>query len=82
MAVDSSKARTTELTQQLREAAKLQDPAAVATVRLVKHLYEDVKERLVDAVGDDMLRLQGAARHLAKLHTELTVTPASIAPKE
>lgn len=78
-----SRNRITELAKQLREAAHLQDPTAKAAIELVKLSADMAKESLVSAAGDDMLRLQGAARHLTKLHTELTTTPPNItAPQE
>ena len=70
-----SKERVTELAKQLREAAQLMDPVARAAIELVKLASDTAKESLVSAEGDDMLRLQGAARQLTKLHTELTTNP-------
>lgn len=77
-----SKGRITELAQKLREAAKLQDPVARAAIEMIQLARDAAKESLVGAEGDDMLRTQGAARHLAKLHTELTTTPPSLTPSE
>lgn len=74
-----SKARVAELVQRLRDAAKTQEPAAMAAVELVKLVGLVAQESLVSAEGDDMLRAQGAARTLAKLHTDLTRTPPNIA---
>lgn len=71
-----------ELAGKVREAAKLHDPVAKTTVEIVKLCLDELKESLVTAEGDDMLRTQGAARQLEKLYRELTVTPPSIAPKE
>ena len=79
--MDSSKARAVELTQRLRDAAKQQDPIAKAAVDLVKHLYDTAKDSLVTSSGDDMLRLQGEARVLKRLHNELTTIPPSIKPE-
>lgn len=73
-----SKARTTELTARLRDAAMLQDPVATAAVELVRLLLEDTKDVLVMAAGDDMLRVQGAAQQLQRLHKDLTKIPPSI----
>lgn len=73
-----AKDRTTELAAKIREAAHLLDPIARAAIELVQLSLADVKESLVSAEGDDMLRTQGAARHLAKLHRELTTTPPNI----
>lgn len=70
-----SKERITALAKQLREAAYAQDPVAKSAIDLVKLSAEAAKESLVTAEGDDMLRQQGAARHLNKLHTELTTQP-------
>jgi hypothetical protein len=64
---------------QLRDAAFQQDPYAKACIDLVKLSLESVKESLVTADGDDMLRQQGAARHLTKLLAELTTKPPQIA---
>lgn len=73
-----SKARVTELTTRLRDAAMLQDPVASATIELVRLLLEDTKNALVQAAGDDMLRHQGAAQQLQRLHKDLTSIPPSI----
>jgi N-acetylglucosamine kinase-like BadF-type ATPase len=72
------KEQVTELAKRLREAAKLGDPTARAAVELVQLICDDLKEKLVEANGEDMLRLQGAARQFRKIHTELTKTPATI----
>lgn len=76
-----SKAKAAELTGRLRDAAKAGDPVADAAAKLVKQLYETAKDSLVTSSGDDMLRLQGEARVLKKLHTDLTTIPARIAPE-
>ena len=77
------KERLHQLIKQLREAANAQDPAARAVVDMVKLMGDEVKENLVAADGDDMLRKQGAARQLAKLYKDLTTTPPNIAnPQE
>lgn len=77
-----SKAKVAELAKRLREAARMQDPFAQAAIEMVRLASENVKESLVTAEGDDMLRLQGAARHLSKLHTELTTTPPGIGAEQ
>lgn len=73
-----SKARTAELAQKLREAAQMHDPSARAAIELVKLTCDGLKESLVGADGNDMLRAQGAVREFAKLLRELTTTPPSI----
>lgn len=73
-----AKARATELAAQIRDAARLLDPVARATIELVKLSLDETKDTLVSADGNDMLRLQGVARHLTKLHKDLTVVPPSI----
>lgn len=75
-----AKDRVTELAGQIRDSAKLHDPIAKAAVELIKLSLDAAKESLVNADGEDMLRVQGAARHLAKLHKELTTIPPSITP--
>lgn len=69
------KAELAELTARLREAAKLEDAAAKSAIALVQLTYDDLKESLVAAEGDDMLRLQGAARQFKRLYKDLTVEP-------
>lgn len=75
-----AKDRATQLAAQIREAASLHDPLARACIELVKLSLDAVKDTLVSAEGEDMLRQQGVARHLSKLHRELTVTPPNINP--
>ena len=77
----SNKSRVTELLKNLREAANLSDPSARAIVEVMKLSIEDLKDSLVTAVGEDMLRMQGAAQHLRKIHQELTSSPPNIAPR-
>lgn len=76
------KERMAELTARLRDAARQQDPIARAAVELVQLSAAEAKESLVEAAGDDMLRRQGAARHLAKLHKDLTTQPPMIKVQE
>lgn len=73
--------RRTELEGQLRDAARLHDPSARAVIELVKLSLESVRESLVSAEGEDMLRMQGAGRYLTKLHRELTTEPPNILPQ-
>jgi hypothetical protein len=72
------KERTAELVGRLRDAAKLHDPAAQAAIELIRLTAEECKDSLVSAVGDDMLRQQGAAQRMQRLHKELTTTPPNI----
>jgi hypothetical protein len=66
-----------ELVKKLRDAAIAQDPIARTIIQLVKLSTDEVKESLVSADGEDMYRLQGVARHLARLHRDLTTEPPS-----
>lgn len=77
-----SKPQISELTARLRDAAMLHDPVAMAAVELVRLTFEETKTSLVAATGDDMLRQQGAAQQLQRLHKELTTRPPSIKPTE
>lgn len=70
-----SRDKVAELVSRLRDAARLQDPLAQAVIELVKLSGDMAKESLVSAEGDDMLRLQGAARHMTRLYKELTTQP-------
>lgn len=76
----TSRERMDELVGRIRDAAKLHDPIATAVVELVRLSHEDAKESLVSAEGNDIHRLQGAARHIQKLYRDLTITPPSITP--
>ncbi len=76
------KEQAISLAARLRDAAKLQDPVAASAISLVRLTIEELKDSLVSAEGDDMLRLQGAVRHFQRLHKELTVQPPSIRPTE
>lgn len=71
--------RIAELTAQLREAAKHQDPVALAMVQLLKLSLDEMKDSLVSADGNDMLRKQGAAQQLSRLHQYLTTIPVTFA---
>lgn len=73
-----AKKEITVLAERLRVAAEQHDPIARAAIELVKLCADEAKESLVGADGDDMLRLQGEARRLQKLHRELTVTPPKL----
>lgn len=64
-----------DLVEKLRDAATAQDPIAQAAVRLVKLSVEELKESLVSADGEDMYRVQGAARNMSRLYRELTTVP-------
>lgn len=68
-----------ELAAQLREAAKRSDPIALMVIDLIKLKLDGLKESLVTADGNDMLRSQGAAQHILRLLKDLTETPPSIA---
>ena len=74
----NNRERLAELAAKLRDAANLHDPIAKAAIELVKLSADELKESLVSAEGEDMLRAQGAARQLSKIHRELTTTPPSI----
>lgn len=75
------KDRAKDLAERIRKSAKLQEPLALVCVDLVKSTIEDLKESLVMADGDDMLRTQGAVRAFQRLERDLTVEPPSIKPK-
>lgn len=72
------KSQVTDLAARLRDAAKLQEPHAMAAIKLLDLYIERLKDELVTAQGDELLRTQGAARQLQRIHRELTVTPPSI----
>ena len=72
--------RKLELAKVVREAAQKQDPLARTIIELVKLTVDDFKESLVSAEGEDIHRLQGAAREFRKLLREL-ITDSPSAPK-
>lgn len=69
MAKASSKARVQELASNLQKSIAAEAAWAKEIVAL---LLEDTKNNLVTAQGDDMLRKQGEAQLLQRLHTDLT----------
>ncbi len=77
--METPKERKLELAKTVREAAFKQEPLARATIELVKLTVEDIKESLVSAEGEDIHRLQGAARELRRLYRELTTDSPSAA---
>lgn len=70
--------KITELAQRLRDAARQQDPYALAVIDLMKLSVDRAKDGLVTAEGDGILRVQGEARGFAKLLRELTTVPPSM----
>lgn len=75
----SNRNKLDQLIARVRDAAKQQDPIASAVVEIVRLTHEELKESLVNADGNDIHRLQGAARHMQKLHKDLTISPPNIA---
>lgn len=78
----TNKERMAALVQQLRDQAKMQDPTARAAVEVILLAHGEAKESLVTADGSDMLRAQGLARGLLKLHRDLITTPPNIAQEQ
>lgn len=62
-----------ELAQQLvDELARSKSFEADTARKMVLALYEEAKETLVDAMGEDLLRKQGEAKAMEKLYKRLT----------
>ncbi len=78
----SNKQQAAELAARLRDAVAMQDPLALTVVTLLRLQMDEIKDSLVQSEGQDTLRLQGAARHLHKLHRELTTRPPNVASTE
>lgn len=74
------KERRAELVKALREAAYKQDLTARSVVELVKLSIDETKESLVSAEGEDIHRIQGAARYLRALFRDLTTDPVNTTP--
>ncbi len=73
-----TKVRTADLAAKLRDAAKLEDPHARMAVLWIERHIDDLKDKLVDASGDELLRVQGAVRHLQRMYSALTITPPTM----
>lgn len=73
--MESRKQPLADLAAKLREGLSLQDPMARVAVQLLISTADDVKESLVLADGEDMLRMQGAARQLRTLIRDITTEP-------
>ena len=79
--MDRTKERRQELAKAVREGARQLEPGARAAIELIGLLLAEAKDRLVAAPADEVMRAQGAAQQLQRLHHELTNTPASITPQ-
>lgn len=73
-----SKDQLAETVKRLRDLYLEGDPIARAAVDVIKLSAEAVKESLVTADDNDMLRKQGAARYLRSLYREVTTAPHKI----
>lgn len=63
------KARIEEVASNLQKSISQE---AMAIKELVGLLFENAKHNLVEAQGEDLLRLQGEAKAYRHLHTQLT----------
>jgi hypothetical protein len=50
--------------------------------KLVQLLFEDAKDGLVSAFGDELIKLQGEARAMDRLYKRLTETVPKTTPEE
>lgn len=66
------RARIKELSSDLQKSSTFE---ATAARELTMLLYEQAKEKLVSAEGNEVHKTQGEARALLSLHTRLTVVP-------
>lgn len=80
MAQQTTKERRVALTKALREAAAKEEPLARMAIEMVKLSGDEAKESLVSAEGEDIHRLQGAARHMIALYRDLTRDPMNVTP--
>jgi hypothetical protein len=67
------KARVQQLENDL---AKSTSPEVLFVRELLKLKFEEAKDRLVDAVGDDVFKIQGEAKCLDGMFKKLTAPPA------
>jgi hypothetical protein len=65
------KARAAKLANDLYRSSL---PDAVGVKELLTLLIEDAKDSLIEASGDDTLRLQGEAKALLRLHRAITTS--------
>jgi hypothetical protein len=70
------KERREHLNRLISDLAKSTSPEVVWMRELFELQYEDAKERLVDAEGVDIARIQGEAKYLEKFHRQLAAASA------
>lgn len=68
----SSKLRQVELARGLRQSQSIEHTWIVEILSL---RIAEMKNELVNASGDNIMRLQGSVRELEKLRNELTTVP-------
>lgn len=68
--------RKAEIDRLLAELAKSTSPEVRWMNQLFELQYEDVKERLVAATGDDLIVAQGEARFLLRFHKQFAAASA------
>lgn len=68
--VKTAKDQARQLASELQQSTM---PEAYKIKQMIDLLFENVKHNLVNAEGDNFLRLQGEARLLQRLREQLTV---------
>lgn len=71
-----TKERKERLNNLLNDLARSDAPEAKLMRELLDLQFEDAKERLVDAIGDDIPRIQGEARIMERLSRQLKAASA------
>ena len=67
----SRKQQVQELANDIHRSVALE---AIMIKRIVGLMLDEAKDKLINAQGDDLLRCQGEAQVLKRLHKDLTVT--------
>lgn len=70
------KERKERIHQLQADISKSTSPEVMWLRELLELLYEDAKDRLVDASGDDIPRIQGEARSMEKFFRQISAASA------
>ena len=68
--------RKAEIDRLMADLAKSTSPEVVWMREMFELQYEDVKERLVNAAGEELLIAQGEARYIKTFHRQLAAASA------
>ena len=73
--------RKQEIDRLLNELAKSTSPEVEFMLKMFELQYEDVKDRLVEARGEEVAIIQGEARYLRAFHRQFAAAHAMLRRK-